>query len=375
MKQMKNIKYIFLFIVGIFLITSCEDEAVGPIISYGDAPVLTSSQPGGTFLLTQEDAASTLFTFTWTKADFGFPAAISYIVQMDEAGNNFASATELTTTSDMSYTVTVGDLNGTLTALEFEAGVQTGLEIRVVASVGTSAQTLNSGTFEFDVIPYSVKLPPIYLLGSATDIGWDNLNALPAPFMSNGIYGLVAHLKANEWIKFIHTLGQWTPQWGTDANGTNTGGNLVYRPTEDVDDPSSIPSPDVEGDYRVVADIINLTYVVYPIPEVVYLVGGATTVGWTPTNGIPFTKDGVGQYSLTTDLSTGNGGMKIMASNSGAWAPQWGTNAKGTTLFGTLEYRAADGDPDPAEIPEPTSAGTYKITIDFTENTYKIEKQ
>ena len=68
-----------------------EDETFDPVIQYGDGPVLTSSEAGGeTFLLTEEEADNQLFAFSWTTADFGFPAAITYSLEIDDAGNDFA---------------------------------------------------------------------------------------------------------------------------------------------------------------------------------------------------------------------------------------------------------------------------------------------
>ena len=373
---MKKINYILSILAALLVFVSCEDETFDPVINYGNSPVLTASETsGGTYLLTEEEADDVLFSFDWTEADFGFQAAISYLLKIDDAGNDFANSSIIVSSAELGYDITVGELNSLLTSMEYPTGVETPLEIRVEASVSNYANPLPSESFSFNVITYSIKLPPLYLLGDATDAGWDNNTTLEAPYMSSGKYGIAAHLQADKYYKFIQTQGQWAPMWGTDDAATTTGGNLVYRPTEDDTDPPSIPSPSVEGDYRIDVDITNLTYSVYPIPDVIYLVGGATTVGWDPANGIAFTKDGVGKYSLVTDLSVGNGGMKIMATNSGAWAPQWGSDGNGNSLLGKLAYRSGDADPDPAEIPEPASAGTYKIEIDFSEYTYKITAQ
>ncbi|MBN1819877.1 MAG: SusE domain-containing protein [Prolixibacteraceae bacterium] len=370
---MKKIIILFIALIGLFTFHSCEEFETEPVIKYLGVPNL-SYTGSSSMLLSQETANDVAFSLSWSTADFGYYAAVNYSVQLGIAGTSFGTVRELSTTSALNYSITVGGLNDVLTMLEQTPDAPVDLELRLKCFVSDNTEPQYSKVISFTAVPYSVKLPPIYLLGDATDPGWDNVNALPAPYMSPGVYGIVAHLKAGAYIKFIKTLGAWAPQWGTDANGTNTGGNLVYRPDEATADPPAIPSPDVEGDYRVVANIDNLTYVVYPIPDVVYLVGGATTVGWDAANAIAFTKDGVGKYSLTTELSVGNGGMKILASQ-GAWAPQWGAPDGSSPVFGKLVYRATEANPDPPQIPEPSIAGTYKIVVDFTENTYTMTKQ
>ena len=369
----KTIILIFIALIGLFTFQSCEEFETEPVIKYRGAPNL-SFNGSSSILLSQETAGNVAFSLSWSTADFGYFAAVNYSVQMGIGGTSFGTQRELTTTSKLNYSINEGALNDILVMLEQEPGVPVDLEVRLKAFVSDNTDPQYSKVFSFTAVPFSVKLPPIYLLGDATDPGWDNQNALPAPYMSPGIYGIVAHLKANAYLKFIKTLGAWAPQWGTDANGTNTGGNLVYRPDETVSDPPAIPSPAVEGDYRVVADIDKLTYTIYPIPDVVYLVGGATTIGWDAANALAFTKNSVGKYSLTTDLSVGNGGMKILAAQ-GQWAPQWGAPDGSSPVFGKLAYRATESNPDPPQIPEPSVAGTYKIVIDFTENTYTITKQ
>jgi starch-binding outer membrane protein SusE/F len=370
---MKKIGILLIVFMGLFAIQSCEEFETQPSIKYRGGPTLTVTGSASMFL-SQETAGETVLGMVWSVADFGYFGAVNYTVELAKAGSGFSDPYELTTINGLRYSLTGGALNDMLIMMECSPDVNAAMELRVKAFVSENAEPQYSDVFAFTAVPYSVKLPPIYLLGDATDPGWDNANALPAPYMSPGVYALVAHLKANAYIKFIKTLGAWAPQWGTDDAGTPTEGNLVYRPDETVADPPAIPSPAVEGDYRVIADINNLTYTVYPIPDVVYIVGGATTIGWDAASALAFTKDGVGLYSLTTDLAPGNGGMKILA-NQGAWAPQWGAAENAGPTYGKLAYRATEADSDPAEIPEPATAGTYTIEIDFTENIYKITKQ
>jgi starch-binding outer membrane protein SusE/F len=371
---MKRIQTIILAIAAITLIWSCTEDPRDPVIDYAGAPVITSTAPTGAITLTEANGNTVVLALTWNAADFGFQSATQYKIEMDVAGNNFAAPFELALTNKTNFDLTGKLLNNSLLAMEKPGDVPVNLQIRVVSTVSQYAENQISGALAFVAVPFEAKLPPIYLLGGGTDAGWDNTKALTMPYYRDGVYGIAATLKANDYWKMIRNLGAWAPQWGTDGTGTTESGKLAYRPDENTADPASIPTPAVAGDYWIVVDVKALTYKVYPLPQTIYLVGGATTAGWTPASGLPFTKNGVGKYSITTTLSASEG-FKIMATNSGAWAPQWGTDANGLSSRGKLAYRNSDADPDPAMVPAPTEAGNYKIEVDFTENTYKVTKQ
>ncbi|MDZ7741378.1 MAG: hypothetical protein U5Q03_06435 [Bacteroidota bacterium] len=103
----------------------------------------------------------------------------------------------------------------------------------------------------YTITPYDdvVQDKYIYLLGSGTTIGWDNAAALQMTPLGDGTYAIVEHLTpaSDAYIKFISVLGNWAPQWGTDATGTWDAGPLVYRPTEEEPDPAAIPVGETEG--------------------------------------------------------------------------------------------------------------------------------
>jgi len=106
----------------------------------------------------------------------------------------------------------------------------------------------------------------LYLLGSATEAGWDNEAALEMTREAPGMFSIVTDLTAGEdmYFKFIEVLGQWAPQYGTDEEGTWEEGNLIYRPTEDVDDPLDIPAPETSGSYLIEVNLSNRTYQLTP---------------------------------------------------------------------------------------------------------------
>lgn len=101
--------------------------------------------------------------------------------------------------------------------------------------------------------------PELFMLGDGCAAGWDNTIAIPLNG-TGGLYTLTADLVVGN-IKFITTLGQWAPMYGTDATGTSAAGPLVFRPTESDPDPATIPV-EVDGSYTITVNTTDMTYTV-----------------------------------------------------------------------------------------------------------------
>ena len=220
--------------------------------------------------------------------------------------------------------------------------------------------------YTFTVNPAGAA-PEMFMLGDGCTAGWNNASPLPMLKAADGIYYIsTSLLGAGKYIKFITTPGQWAPMYGTDAAGTATGGNLVYRATESDPDPASIPCPATEGKYIVTINTNNLTYTIAPA---LYMLGDGCAAGWDNNAAISMAGGGNGVYYLTTNLGAGLS-IKFITTL-GAWEPMYGTVAGAVPASGTLVYRAP-GDPDPANIPTPATAGVYTVTADITNLTYTI---
>ena len=370
-------------LLGISLLYSCKKEEKDPVLDMNLTvkSQLTTPQDGTSYVLLQDEADSVFAVFNWSPAVYNLTNLenTKYILQMDTAGSNFAGAVNLITTTGTTYEITVGAMNQKLLAMGFLPDVATNLIFRVFSYINddTPYSDAYSDVITLAVTPYStfVYVKPIYMLGSATDAGWDNTKALEMTHLEGGSFAIVAHLVpgADKYVKFISILGAWAPQWGTDATGTGEAGPLVYRPDEGTPDPPAIPAPDTEGDFRIVADTFNLTYTITATSAQLYLVGDATNAGWNAGDAIEFTKVAPGQFTITTALKN-TGGMKFLEVQ-GAWAPQWGTDDTGTGEFGPLVYRPDEATPDPPQIPAPSSDGTYTIDVDLLLLTYTIKKQ
>ncbi len=266
---MKTKHLIITFLTGIILIWSCTKENTNPLLNPDKitVPQVVTPVSGTSYVLSRDSADNVLDTFSWSKSDYGIPLGISYIVEIDTAGNNFKNSETLYSGYDTSFSITHGDMNNKMIALELPFDTVSVLDIRV-ASVINGYDTVYSPVTNINVTPYS-DIIPLYLLGNATSAGWNNTAALEMTFVSTGVYEITTDLigGAGNYIKFIAVLGQWAPQWGTDASGTWDTGNLVYRPTEDITDPPAIPAPPADGTYLIHADISNLTYTVTPVTK------------------------------------------------------------------------------------------------------------
>jgi len=129
------------------------------------------------------------------------------------------------------------------------------------------------GTYDFELVidavteiyTLNVKAagaadPEMYMLGDGCAAGWDNTLALPLVEGEENVYSITTELNGTDtYIKFITTLGQWAPMYGTDENGTVAGGTLVFRETESDPDPASIPSPEA-GTYTITVNLNDMTY-------------------------------------------------------------------------------------------------------------------
>lgn len=125
------------------------------------------------------------------------------------------------------------------------------------ADAGDYRIVADTALLTYSVEPTSANL---YLLGDATDAGWDNTAALPLTKLSPGKFSITANLSgAGKFLKFIAVLGQWAPQYGTDATGTGEAGVLVYSPNESVPDPPGIPAPNNAGSYLIEVNLHNYT--------------------------------------------------------------------------------------------------------------------
>ncbi len=389
---MKKTLFFMIALAGIVIFNSCKKEGYEPVLEKSGAPAINSPANNSTYVLLEDQKNDPFESFTWSAADYNINAGrnweymnsdklgeITYTVQLDTESDNFSSPIALTATTSTSFSMTVGELNGKLLGMGLATETAHNLVLRVVGdlSITSELDNINSEVVKFTVTPFQAAIvyPSIYMLGDATAPGWDNANPLPMFAFSETQFAIVANLAGEgKFLKFIQNKGAWAPQWGTDASGTNESGPLVFRSTEAEPDPPAIPAPVAVGDYRIFADIDNLTYTITKASETLYLLGDGTTPGWDNAAALPMTKVSPGLFEITTTLA-GTGKFFKCIETLGQWAPQYGTDASGTGDGGNLVFRPDETVADPPAMPCPAAVGTYKITVDLASMTYKVVAQ
>jgi len=166
---MKKIYYLLVVLLGLFTFSSCTDT-IDPVIdsSMYKAPIFDALLPGTPLVLNKANATQVAKTFAWTRADFGYQSATTYVLQFDKVGNQFKAPLDVALTTQLTVPFTVAELNTKLLALGLPYGKASTFEARVQAYVSPLVNTLYSPTMTMTVTPYEVVIiyPTIYVPGS-----------------------------------------------------------------------------------------------------------------------------------------------------------------------------------------------------------------
>jgi hypothetical protein len=355
MKYIKSLLVLF----SAILITSCSTDDVEdrPVIEAIDAPVLVSPTNGAIYNLSFENNASLAERFVWSDADFGGDVEINYAIQIDIAGNEFASPGELgSVNSENQLAVSVETLNGaalSLGATPFEA---TPYEVRVKASVGSMEMLSNS--IPVTISAYTTEAPKLYLVGNflaASGYGDDWTAANGVPIAASG-YGEtkfegfvnVAVENANFLFLPVNDDSGWDNKLGTTEKGVYS--EVLVPGGEDLGVPDNAAAY-----YYVKVDTEALTYKFDATSWAV--TGAATPNGW-PGDDAVATADQDMTYNADTkvweiDVDLTAGEYKFRANDDWNYNIGKDNNDDGFLNFGGDNF-AVD------------TAGNYHIELDLS---------
>jgi len=350
--KMKNIFSISL-LLGVFIFFSCEkDEDKAYLASTPGVPAITSPSDGTAKILSLTDSALDV-SFNWSVVDFGYPAEVLYVLQMDKAGNNFAEpVTVATTTSASSAGLITYELNNKLLGMGLNFGQAADIELRlraVVNGINSSSftDTVYSDVITMTITPFEVIVvyPKLYVPGSYQ--GWNHGTAdFVYDVKSNDRYeGYIWFPDETTTFKFTRVPDWVQDQTIADAVAGGESGTLVVG--DWGNDIKVIGGP---GYFKINADLGAKTY---SYTKTDWGLVGSATGSWDVDQNMTY-DNASHSWSITLDLVAGE--IKFRAND--AWAINYGD----TDHNGRLQ---ADG----ANIPV-AEAGNYTVTLDLSEAIY-----
>jgi len=343
---MKKIIGLTITLFAVLFATACEDS-VGPVIESDTGnPVLTSPDGGESYVLNEEDADQELLNLSWEAPDFGFQAAVTYVIEMDPEGNGFEEPATFAETSQTSVSMTVRQVNERLISAGVPFAIESEVDFRIRAHVNDSVDDKISEVFTLMFTPYEIVIeyPEIFVPGSYQSASgytsdWSPADAPPLYSTSsdNRYEGYVYVAADEQMFKFTEDRS-WDVNWGDDgADGT------LEQNGADI--------PVNAGYYKM---NVNLNSMNYTLLNTSWAVIGDATGSWDTDTDLEYDVENK-VWRTTMDLSAGE--MKFRAND--AWDLNFGSeNADGTLQEGT------------DNIPV-TEAGTYTIELDLSGPVYR----
>lgn len=334
MKHINITLWSFLSVLGLGL-CACS-ETTDPVIG-ATTPATLKTPSADSFVLVLENEAEPMTTLAWDAASFGAQVAISYDVQMDIAGNNFANPTLLGSTAETSMDVMTGEINKQLLNRDLPASKPADIELRIVSAIEKAVyESSPSNVIKVSITPYSGEkvYPMLYVPGEFQ--GW-------APDKAATIYSVSGDGTYTGYV-WINGEFKFTSQPNWDGINYGIGaseGNLSISTDQNIQTP--------EGYYLASVNTNTLTY---KLTLATWgLIGDATPGGWDTDTPLVYDLE---TMLLKADVTLKDGTFKFRTNNS------WDVN-----MGGSLEALVAGGDNITV------SAGTYTVVLDLHRPIYK----
>ncbi len=350
MNKIFKLLFVSLFIIAL---SSCDNEDMEQLtVSPIGSGEITAPESGFSYVLNPEETlTNTAFTLTWNPADYDVPTEINYDVEFSLAGTEFETVYLAGSTTNTNLSWNIMEFNGAVIGAGLLPFIESGLDIRVVSTVGTlgTSTPQTSEKITVFITPFTTDLPRISIPGNHQ--GWDPATA---PVIASSSYGATDY-EGYAWLdgefKFTAPNAQgnfnWDLNWGDD--GSYTGVLLENASDNCVADPA--------GYYFVVADTGELTYGTTAVNW--GIIGGATPTGWDSDTDLVYDSD---TRTLIVDIDLIPGPFKFRGNN------EWGAFDLGTV--DADGYLQNGGD-----LTFDGSAGNYHVVLDLSnprEYTYSI---
>lgn len=377
MKKTSIIQNVFLALVALLAVFSCQDREVSTIDSSAAAIIMDLSKE--TLFLDKNFPDNPALNVTWNVAEYTQPTEIKYKVEAS-ATSDFAKTETVRTIngSERTATFTVSEMNRVAQTLGLAADKASTLYFRVVSSIGEGGAYLPavSNVTSLKITPYKLVYPSFYIVGDATAVGW-NEKAAQVLYKSENMSYIYTYLKNGNSFRF---LGQqdWNPiNYSVDLAGTKDAYRYFKQISSNLaqNGDENMKFSGADGIYKVAINaasgVKSLQVTASPVAAfdvpVLFLVGSIT--GWSADQAIAMTRVSEGVFTVTTILKD-DAEFKFLGQKSFGDL-EWGNILKDNN--GNSGFLAPKG--DNGNIKFAGAGATYKITVNIKFGTYTIEKQ
>ena len=357
------------FFIMIAMVTSCQPNKLPSPTRLAGPLSISASADNVALTQTATSASTTALTLNWTTGtNHGTGSSISYVLQIDKKGNNFASALQF----DMGKGVytksfTVSELNNyLLNHWNVPAGSVVQLEARVIDTVYSSPKVSDvSKTIDISASPYKPVSTTLYLLGDATQAGWDSTKAIPmAPTKTDPTTFVYRGLFRAGDYEFITTQGKMLPAYIQGSDSTK----MLFRTSStQADHPFSIPD---SGVYAVSASLLNLSVKVQKVNlppfDSLFIIGDAAPNGWDVTHATPLVQDSANPFIFTYQGVLNAGQFKFPVNRNSDFSQDMYEMATDSTMY---LHKGGASDDNKWTIDK---KGFYTLTLNLLNNTIKI---
>jgi len=231
-------------------ILSCDpDDHV--IVTSSEAPKLVTPATGFTIVLSKETENDVATVVKWDAAKYtGSQTVVTYTIEIAKAGTNFASPISVASTTELTKSLKVSELNPALVNGGFIEKQVNDVEIRVKSVVGTAGIPQYSNVNTFKATPYHVPLASSHwLVGAATPGGWtwegDAETEFPLVIGKTNVYKVTIVLKSGE--AFREFLGN---NFTNDGNWDSSHNYTYYKDGGFTIDSELVDNADGDHNFR-----------------------------------------------------------------------------------------------------------------------------
>ena len=348
------------------------------VTPYSDPSKLTSEKTSVTG--TAATSTSHSNTFTWSSAFPGYSGIISYVLQYDSAGKNFANPKQIAGYGGASvYTANLnqGDMNTTALASGVAVGATGKVDYRIKATTAAGAIAY-SNTVSVNVTTFSPVPANLYITGDATLGGWMAGNGVGVPVPSQQFTKVDAYkfsinlwLNGNKSYLFLPVNGDWSHKYGgIGADNTNNPAGDDFKA-----EGGNLKAPAADGVYQIVVDFQTNKFTVtqIPVPANLYITGDATAGGWMAGNGVgvpvpsqQFTKLDNVTFGIVVNLTADKSYLFLPVN--GDWSHKFGSvGADNTNNVNGDQFK-----PEGNNMKAPSTSGLYLIIVNFATSSWTV---